>query len=449
MTRTSWLLLLAACTPEPLEDAAPNTGIQLDAFQSELPGEVDRRSVRMCVTSDYIHVIWLRHDDVWLTHSTDGGDSFLTAPVRIKQGPGHAASPQIACAADRVWVVWEDDRDGDTGYQNIYLNHSANGGLDWADRDVLVDGDEDGEAISLGPRIALSGGKVHVVWYDQRNGAPDVMMATSINGGRGFEEPVQVNPDPGQYWSGNPQLHAKGDQVMAVWEESRSGQQDLFMAASSDEGRSFRSVARIDTGDDPGTAFSFSPQIASDGDHVYVVWHDGRGGAESDVFLNYSADGGRSWLGEAVRVDDGDGDGFSRSMGPRLLVRGDTAHVAWRDHRDQVGAIYARTVVAGTPVDNDVRVSELAPSHAGSPQIAANDSLLVGAWLTLDEALPTIAYNTAPLDEPGAWDEPQSIADVFGAVADLTVDVRDDRLYAAWTEAGETNGVFFKAKTLP
>jgi hypothetical protein len=170
-----------------------NLDRQIDGFEDVVDGEdeIDSYDVNMCVSnSGNIYVAW-RDDregpsDVWFNRSTDGGANWLPAPRRVKQGRGNATGVHMTCSGERVYVVWEDDRDGETGYENIYLNFTADGGDTWEDDDVSIDADPEGFAISLGPRVVIGQGKVHIVWYDQIEGAPDVYVATSSNAGKSF-----------------------------------------------------------------------------------------------------------------------------------------------------------------------------------------------------------------------------------------------------------------------
>jgi hypothetical protein len=465
----------AACTgPETVDDGVENANFdkQIDGLNDlDEPDTVESFDARMCVAGNgTIYVVWrdarVGPSDVWFNRSDDGGQTFLSSPILVKQGPGNASGVQLACAGERVYVVWEDDRDGETGYQNIYVNFSTNSGDDWLAADVALDNDPDGLAISLGPQIRLSGNKVHIVWYDQLEGAPDVYMSTSINGGRKFEEPIRVSGDredesgAGEYWSGNPQMEVdSAGRIYVVWEDTRNGRQDIFASVSSTEGRSFGPQKRIDTGDTRGTAYSFSPKLGVSEGHAYVVWHDSRAGVGRDIFMNYSSDGGDNWFDAAVRAE-GDAAGFSESINPDILVDGDTAHIVWQDQRDLGYDIYYRKAVAGvldeTIEELDVRLDTDGPGVGNSdrPSIALNGEDMVVAWRDYradgaDQGYNDLYYNhTLKEDVIEGWADEDlrldSIADGTSFTEDLNLEIHNGEIYAAWIDGRNgTRNVFF------
>lgn len=468
---------LAGCpqTPNTPEILDGNFDQQIDGLADLEEGDdgntVESFDARMCVSDGNVYVVWRdardNFSDVWFNRSTDGGESFLTAPIRVKQGPGNAEAVQMSCQGDRIYVVWEDTRDGDTEYQNIYMNFSSNGGDDWQNEDIQVDNDPDGFAISLGPQILLDSGKVHVVWYDQVEGAPDIYMATSINGGRSFQEPIRISgaedeAGAGVFWSGNPKVAldpANGD-IHVVWEDTRNGRQDIFAAVSNDEGRTFGPQKRIDKGDDPGSNFSFSPQIGVDGGNVYVVWHDSRAGDGRDIYMNYSSNGGDSWLQQAVRVE-ADAAGFSESINPQLVVAGDVAHVVWQDQRNVGYDIYYRSAAAGvldtTSEDGDLRIDRDPPGAGNSalPVIAIGEDTMVIAWSDYrDDAgagYNDLYYNFTPMEDLlEGWAEEDlrldSIANGTSFTEDLTIAIDDGKIHSTWIDGrGGSRDVFFSS----
>lgn len=365
--------------------------------------------------------------DVWFTRSPDGGTTWLS-PVQVKQGVGDASGIHMDCDGDRVFVVWEDNRDSETLYQNIYLNYSLDGGDSWQEEDTRIDDDEKGYYISLGPKVAIYEGRVHVVWYDQVNGAPDIYMSTSINNGKKFQpqqiigailEPAEGEDGAGSAWNGNPQLKVDGNGVIYVlWESTRNGKQDLFLATSTSGGDSFNPKRRIDTGDERGSHYSFAPRFDVTAEAAYVVWHDDRSGENRDVFMNYSADAGATWLDEAVRVDSGDAPGFSESLNPDVDVVGNQAHIVWQDNRERAYDIYYRVATAGAFDAPEIRVENDQAGAANStfPRIARSadaTAVVFSDYRNATTEFNDLYYNyTDPdaventdRDEDGWWDE--------------------------------------------
>lgn len=341
------LLFLAACTggapaeEQATQDVKVDHNLKEDAVESVLP--------RSCFSNGRLHVVWEDERDgvsaIWFNSSADSGATWMTSDVRLNGGEAEAHAPDIACAGDAVYVVWEDERDGELRYRNVYANVSTDGGRSWLEADVRIDGDVDGEAMSLGPRVVAVGDAAYVAWFDNRNGAYDIyVQATQDKGHSWLEEATRVDTDTaGNAYSAWPRLVANADKrVLVTWEDSRSGGSDIFSNVSTDGGATFTDDdRRVDGGEEGGESNSFLPSVAMAGDRAYVVWHDERNGEMRDVLMNVSDDGGASWLDEPLRVDS-DAAGVSDSSNPVVAAVGDRVHVVWQDDRAGGYDVYHR-----------------------------------------------------------------------------------------------------------
>jgi hypothetical protein len=320
--------------------------VKVDHNQKEDP--VESIGPRSCFSDGRLYVVWADDrggtSNIWFNASSDGGANWMPSDVRLNHGEAAAYAPDIGCSGTSVYVAWEDERDGDLRYRNIYGNVSTTGGRDWLEEDLLLDGDVEGDAMSLGPRVVAAGDSAYVAWFDARNGAYDIFLqATDDQGATWLDEPTRVDTDDaGSAYSASPRLAGDADgRVVVVWEDSRGGASDIYANVSSDHGREFGSDVRLDTGDEEGENDSFLPSIAMAGDNVYVVWHDVRNGENRDVFLSASNDGGESWSEEPARADS-DAAGQSDSLNPVVAAVDDRAHVVWQDARSGGYDIYHR-----------------------------------------------------------------------------------------------------------
>lgn len=472
------------------------------------PDTSDSYDAQMCVAGERIYVVWYQVNyrldsagqpvvdptgqksidgfiDVYFNRSLDGGITWLAEPARIKQGPGNASGVSMDCAGDRIYVAWEDDRDGKTGYQNIYLNFSTDAGDSWQPDDIPLDNDSEGVAISLGPKVAMYEGQVHVVWYDQMEGAPDIYMASSVNAGKNFKDPVRISggqaedeeeSQAGVSWNGNPQIaiDAKG-RIYVVWESTKNGKQDIFLSSSVTSGQTFSVQRRIDTGDERGSNYSFAPRLgvgvvpndpstdADDTSVAYVVWHDSRSGEHRDIYMNYSDTGGEAWMDAAVRVET-DAIGFSESVDPDLLVVEDQAHIVWRDARSGGYDIFYRKATAGEFDDSEagkeirLDTDDEGASNSIKPKLVAaapDGSKLVAAWsdYRFDNSgqgyYNDLFYSHFPVeDSETGWAEEDLPIKALAAGSSFTeglqLGVVGDALVAMWVDGRNGNrDVFF------
>ncbi|MEQ1504332.1 MAG: sialidase family protein, partial [Myxococcota bacterium] len=222
------VVALAACSDPPPE-ASFTEDRRIDAAD---PGnDPDSIGTRMCTTDDgHVYVAWLddraRDDggvDLWMNRSADLGASWLPAPVQVNHGDGSVWNPALHCDDDGVYVVWEDDRDGELQMHQVYYNQSTDGGETFLPDDRRLDDDPDGGSMSIGPQITGDGRALFVVWSDGANGAYDVMLTRGSPDGD-WTEPVRMDSDPrGSAHSGQARVAVGGGGVWVVWEDTRNG----------------------------------------------------------------------------------------------------------------------------------------------------------------------------------------------------------------------------------
>lgn len=462
MSRT-WIVifgLLVACGGDD-EERLTSSDIRLDGAGDA--DSVDSEGTRMCVNSaGNTFVTWFDDRDgssgVFLNASLNAGRDWFPAPVRVDNSSGSAFNPSIACSEDAIYVVWEDDRDGELENRNIYLNYSTDGGQSWLEEDILLDLDEDGRTMSLGPRVAVTGSDVHVSWFDSAFGAYDIFVASSTDGGASFSEPLRVDSDsPGSAYSASPVLAVNEDGgVFVAWEDSRSAGSDIFVAVSQDRGATFDQDRRLDGGDSPGAGDSFEPQLAVRGDDVYVVWHDDRNGEGRDIFLNWSGDGGSSWLAEAVRIDS-DQEGFFDSLYPNLAIdAAGVAHVAWHDARTNGYDIYYRSVDGDSPAGEEVRLDVGDPAgftNSLNARVAVgSEGQVIVAWEDRRADNEELGYDDLyynwSADSGATWQTRDLRIDSVEAGSSFAVDlglhIHQGEMLTAWTDGRRGNAdVFF------
>jgi hypothetical protein len=393
-------LFLAACQsggsddPEATQDTRVDHAGKDDTFEAEAP--------RMCTTGDgQVYTVWQEdrtgQPAIWFNASNDVGRSWFPSDVQVNHGEALAAAPDVGCDGQHVWVVWEDARDGDLANHNIYLNSSEDGGITWREEDLLLDGDVEGDHMSLGPRVLARGDRVYVAWFDSPDGAYDIYLQASTDAGVTWRDAAErVDSDErGAAYSAWPRLAADGaGTVVVAWEDNRSGATDIYANASHDDGGSWGADTRLDGGDEPGSANSFSPSLALDGDDAYVVWHDERSGASRDVYLNHSADGGDTWLDEASRGDS-DAEGMFDSINASVSAAGGRAQVVWQDDRAGGYDIYHRVFEDGDWKWGELRLDTDVGGEAQSyfPQVLAVGDAVLAVWQDYRSDAGNVGFN--------------------------------------------------------
>ena len=429
--------------------------------------DVESTLPRSCANADgKLFVVWQdqrdKHQQIWFNMSADGGQTFLDHDTFLSKGKVEAANPVIACAGDYVYVAWEDKRDGELGYQNIYVNWSQDAGRTWQEEDLALDADPDGDYISIAPSIAAAGDSAWVVWSDQTDGAYDIFLnRTGTGGDKWLDTPLRVDADEaGSAYSGNPRVAGDNDgHVVVTWEDTRDGLSDIYVNSSTDGGKSFASTdRRVDGGDDAGSHNSFSPRIALSGENVYIVWYDERFGENSDILMNYSHSSGDGWKDEAFRVES-DAEGIADSRNPDVAAQGDKVAVAFQDNRSGGGYdIFLRwsedagkTWVGDTEERMDTDSNGEAQSY--NPRISLWKDTWAVAWEDYRDDIGNVGFNDLyynySMNAGGDWQTSDvrinSTAPGASYAVETSFFVYDDRVMTVWADGRLGSSDIFSA----
>ncbi|MBX2803806.1 MAG: hypothetical protein KTR31_39385 [Myxococcales bacterium] len=474
------LLGLLAC-PSPPDDSF-TSDIRVDMASTE--ADPDSFGTQLCVTdAGVVYVLWLddrldragRTVDIWMNRSLAFGDegSWLQAPVKVNQGdidqegPGNVWSPDMHCNEQGVFVVWEDDRDGVLRNHQIYFNRATGDGLTFLEEDVLLELDEDGTSMSLEPQITGTGEDLLVAWYDSANGAYDIFVTSSQDGGASWRNAVRVDSDrpAGSAYSARPLVAMSDDSdlMWVVWEDARDGNADIYFTRSANGGVTFEEDVRLDGGvgdvDPPGAADSFEPQLCTDGlSNVYVFWHDSRNSNNEgarDIYYNYSLNGGADFFADSRRLES-DGLGQANSLYPSCAVDGNTAHVAWQDDRFGGYDIFYRRVEDGIEDVEEIRLDvgsaegssnsqdAVVAFHSGNVAVGWRDARADGAG----DGYADLYYNWAASDTDWNREEDLRIDSTFAGRSykvDFGFQILGGQGYAAWTDGRSgTADIYFQ-----
>ena len=300
-----------------------------------------------------LHVVWYDarsgEDAIFYNRSANGGATWNIQDLQLNtpESGGYALVPDIACFGDRIYVVWEDHRDGELERGNIYMNYSTDGGDTFLNSDFSLDADEDGDFMSLEPRVYAEGSSVYVAWFDSKYGAYDIFMNSSTDGGATWlPDPVRVDSgDAGSAYSAHPVITADNNgNVVVAWEDSRDGLSDIYGNHSSDYGKSFGKDIRLDIGD-AGTADSFEPTVTMSEGYAYVAWHDTASGDGRDIYLARSSNSGAAWAtGERVETS---APGLFDALFPSVDAKGPELHIVWQDDRSGGHDVFYRRSADG------------------------------------------------------------------------------------------------------
>jgi hypothetical protein len=193
----------------------------------------------------------------------------------------------------------------------------------------------------------------------------------------------------------HPRIAARGRDVYVVWQDSRSGFENIFLASSRDGGQTF--TTRRVTDNPAGAVVELRPAIAlrPNGGQIFVAWQEFCDGRVDDCgrikLARFDADGQK--IGADRRVDSGADD--AGKWNPALAVdQSGNPVVAWIDERDRSPAglalehvYFSRGRRGGEILGPTVRVDRGVPvdvaaelDNKWAPVVAARRGAFLVAW---------------------------------------------------------------------
>ena len=203
-----------------------------------------RGYVEICCDGEVVHLVWqdFRDDfgDIYYRSTLDSGANWSAEQMLDGDGPGtsNAGVPKVACTGQVVYVVWRDWRNG--GGADVLFRRSVAAGNGWYPILFRLNSGPAGTSMCMDHQLAADVGNVYVVWSDQRN-APtsyeDVFLNCSRDGGTTWlDSDIRLNEGSTGATARLPQVACEGARVVVVWEDSRPGlSSDLDIRATASQ----------------------------------------------------------------------------------------------------------------------------------------------------------------------------------------------------------------------
>jgi hypothetical protein len=214
----------------------------------------------------------------------------------------------IVKSGENIYIAWWGNR---TGNHEVSFTRSTDNGATFQD---VINLSNSPNGTSFDVRIAASDNNVYVTFIDDKTGFNQIYLTASNDNGATFGQPMLINeevsPNSTQAFdefgipiadeSGlvkptddhSPRIAASGNNVFVVWYSPEiSGNWDVYFRASNDGGQTFGEIINISNTAD---RVSHLPEIAADGNNVYVTYWDSLPGDEK-AFTRISTDGGQTF----------------------------------------------------------------------------------------------------------------------------------------------------------
>lgn len=221
------------------------------------------RGPRIALTPQAVVVSAIAKGDLTAWRSIDGGNTW-SGGVRVNDVPDSAREGLHAMAAGAdglLYAAWLDLRGKGT---KLYGAYSKDGGRTWSPNVQIYASPESTICECCHPSVIVdAGGAVSAMWRNSLKGSRDMYLAQSTDGGRTFRQaeklgagtwPLKACPMDG----GGIAVNTEG-RLVSVWRRDR----EVFLATADG------AETRIGTGKDPA--------IAAGKDGVYAAWSGTRG----------------------------------------------------------------------------------------------------------------------------------------------------------------------------
>ncbi len=288
----------------------------------------------IAVSGQYVYVVWEENRDgnreIYYKRSTDEGESW-GLDTRLTNNSSPSGQPSINACSSNVHIVWRDDRMGNL---EVFYKRSTDYGTTWGNDTLLSDFPN----WSWLPSVAVTGQYVHVVWNDQRNGSGEIYYKGSTDGGISWDIDKRLSNNPLESY--NPTIAAEGLLVNVVWQDRRDGNYEIYYIRSTDGGMNWGTETRL-TND---FNISYYPSLAVSGSSLHLVWQDIRS-AYYGIYYKQSTDAGINWSADSTLSNS-----TGSSIYPSIAVSGSFLHVLWTDDRDGNNEIYYKNNPNGNPI---------------------------------------------------------------------------------------------------
>lgn len=308
-----------------------------------------------------IHIVFGVEDQIRYCRSDDGGRTFTdptSLPSVHEMSLGMRRGPRIAALESALCVTAIGGKQGKGRDGDLLALRSVDQGKTWEEpvrvNDVADAAREGLHAMAAGPENVLC-----CVWLDLRNRETEVRASISADGGKTWGENMLVyqSPDGSVCECCHPSVvFDEGGNIFVLWRNSLAGARDMYVASSSDQGKTFGKATKVGTGTwpldacpmDGGAIAALSPGKFA------TAWR-----REKTVFLHLVENETERRLGPGEQ--------------PSIAATADGPFVAWLKKRGD--ALLLLTPRSHSPV-------ELAP-HASDPVIATGPGgrgPVVAAW---------------------------------------------------------------------
>jgi hypothetical protein len=322
-----------------------------------------------------VYVVWegtVPIDDgynfqVFLRVSNDYGKTFGET-LDMSKSKGEAREPHIAAEGEDVYLVWQDNAQGNN---DIFLAKSSDQGKNFEKAANISNNSRD----SNSPRLTISDAQLFVMWTDESYGNSDILLM-KIPGEDIFSGNT-VNLSKDREISVNPRLALADTHIYAIWESQGTPApssdvpiREIMFRSSDDYGTIFTPPSRLSI----NVIDPLEPNVAAVGESVYVVWAGSNPSGFHNIFFRNSMNGGESFAKTLNLQGD-----LTHHLSPKIVVNGESAYITWDNAGTADDQSFVITYDNADVFVNDTKFEGEPDSILSSNIVIADDRIYI-AW---------------------------------------------------------------------
>lgn len=215
---------------------------------------------------------------------------FFTASAQIQFFPPQNISNEYGPSRDHAmynidddfYLVWDQ-------WGDLMFRKSTNGGQSWGAKSTIYNGLDYGARY---PVIAAANGNVYVFYYRYTSGDSQIFMLKSSNDGQSFGSEIQISE--ANQGAQIPQIAISGDTLVLAYEDrDLMSNSQIYIMKSVDAGENWTSAQQVSSTSE-GAGWN---NIVLKGNQIFAFWNDVTGPDydDLDLFFSKSTDFGQSW----------------------------------------------------------------------------------------------------------------------------------------------------------
>ena len=235
----------------------------------------------------------------------------------------------------------------------------------------LTQNDDD----SVYPQISSSSDNIYIVWQESVGSYGttnyDISFKKSNDDGNSFGSPINLSDNIG--FSEHPQIASVGNHIYVVWVDDSSGQREIMFSKSLDSGKTFSNSIVVSQ----NSLSPYHAELAAEGQNVYIVWNSFGIETGNIIFLAKSNDQGKTF-GKLIEIGEGDLETY-----PKIAASANEYYITWdrRDHEDtEILLIKGHKDYNNT--QNVTQIDKLNNENidGGESQVAADADHVIVTW---------------------------------------------------------------------